>query len=157
MTATNHALAGALIAIAIKEPLPAIILAFIAHFILDAIPHLGFGKSPLIRNLNPKFFKVLKLDVLLAAILLIVVPLLLKDKIVVWLTFTCMFACMSPDLVWGWRFLNELKEKKVRPKNWFSKFHSWIQWSETPDGRYIEVVWFISALFIIISQSLWQK
>jgi hypothetical protein len=154
MTATNHALTGALIAIVVKEPLPAVVLAFLAHFILDAIPHLGFGKSALILNLNPKFFKVLKFDVLFAAILLVAIPLILKDKVAIWQTFICMFACMSPDLVWGWRFLNELKNKKVRPKNWFSRFHSWIQWSETPDGGYVEAVWLVSILFIIISQSL---
>jgi hypothetical protein len=154
MTASNHALTGALIAVVVNAPLPAVVLAFMAHFILDAIPHLGFGKSVQIRNLNPKFFKVLKLDVLLAAILLIAIPILLRDNVAIWLTFTCMFACMSPDLVWGWRFLNELRDRKVRPKSWFSRFHSWIQWSETPDGGYVEAIWLLSALFIIISQSM---
>jgi hypothetical protein len=152
MTATNHALTGALIAVIVDKPLPAIVISFTAHFILDAIPHLGFGKSPLIRNLNPKFFRVLKADVLVAAISLIVVPLILKDKVAFWQTFICMFACMSPDLVWGLRFLNELKEKRVRPKSWFSKFHSWVQWSETPKGGIVEGFWFIALLSIIISQ-----
>jgi hypothetical protein len=154
MTATNHALTGALIATIIVQPLPAVLMSFIAHFALDAIPHLGFEKSPTIRNSNPSFLRVLKLDVLLAAIALIAIPLLLREIVPVWQTFLCMFACMSPDLVWGWRFFGELKTRKVRPKSYFSKFHSWIQWSETPQGLIIESIWFIGTLSLIVLRSI---
>lgn len=41
MIATNHALTGAAIAVVIKQPILAIPLAFVSHFICDAIPHFG--------------------------------------------------------------------------------------------------------------------
>jgi hypothetical protein len=67
-----------------------------------------------------------------------------------WVVFICMFACMSPDLVWGWRFYFELKSKKERLKNWFSRFHSKIQWSETVPGGIIELAWYFATMSLIV-------
>lgn len=44
MTATNHALSGALIAAFLPPPI-AIPAAFLSHFVLDAIPHFGFKQK----------------------------------------------------------------------------------------------------------------
>ena len=41
MTATNHALTGAIIGLVIGEPVLAIALAFASHFICDALPPVG--------------------------------------------------------------------------------------------------------------------
>jgi hypothetical protein len=35
--------AGAIIALAISQPLIALPLAFVSHFVLDALPHYGYG------------------------------------------------------------------------------------------------------------------
>ena len=44
MTATNHALSGALIGLAVMQPILALPLAFVSHFMLDAVPHFGFDE-----------------------------------------------------------------------------------------------------------------
>jgi MYXO-CTERM domain-containing protein len=44
MLVTNHVLSGALIAAAVRRPLPAFTLGVVSHFALDAVPHWGkFG------------------------------------------------------------------------------------------------------------------
>lgn len=151
MTATNHALTGAAIAAVIKEPLVAIPVAFFAHFVMDAIPHFGLDhKDAFTRNKDPRFKTVLVSDVVIAAALLIFVPILLHGLLPLWITLVSMFACMSPDLVWGWHFYHEVKHKTLRAKTIFSKFHKKIQWSETPHGAIAEIVWFACFLTIII-------
>ena len=40
MTATNHALTGAIIGFTVVAPL-AFLVAILSHFVLDAIPHFG--------------------------------------------------------------------------------------------------------------------
>ncbi len=45
MTATAHALAGAVIATKISNPFIGLPLAFLSHFILDTIPHWDFGTN----------------------------------------------------------------------------------------------------------------
>lgn len=152
MTATNHALTGALIAAAIKVPELAIPLAFIAHFAMDAIPHFGLSFSnPFKRNQDKRFRRVLTLDIILALICLIFVPIALHQRLPLWLTFFSMVACMSPDLVWGWHFYHELRYKSQRPQRWFSKMHKAIQWSETPSGIVLELVWLVACGGTIIA------
>jgi hypothetical protein len=152
MTATNHAITGAVIAVAVTQPILAILLAFGAHFAMDAIPHFGIpAKDVFERNNNRSFRLVLIADCLAAAILLLLIPYLLRNQYDWWLVFLCMFACMSPDLVWGARFYHELKTKTQKLKSRFSRFHSHIQWSETYQGAFVELVWFLAAALLIFS------
>src|SRR4051812_38413589 len=98
---------------------------------MDSLPHFGLNEQDIFkRNSSAIFQKVLIVDVLLAAIALVAVPLFLQNSISPWLVFGSMFACMSPDLIWGWHFYHEIKYKKVRAKKWFSKFHRLIQWKQ---------------------------
>jgi hypothetical protein len=147
MTATNHAVTGALVAIFINEPLLAVPVAFISHFVMDAIPHFDAGPD------SPRLAKIVVFtDVLSASILSLVLALLLKSDISPWLVLACAFACMSPDLVWGWRFykLKDISKILLEPMSIFSRLHQKIQWSETHLGALVEVVWFASVLSIII-------
>jgi len=45
MTATAHALVSAAIAAAIPNPAISISLAFVSHFVMDAVPHWDFGTN----------------------------------------------------------------------------------------------------------------
>ena len=57
MVITNHVLAGSLIGIGIKEPTLAITLAFVSHFVMDALPHFGYpGRKgyPVVLDLKPE-------------------------------------------------------------------------------------------------------
>ncbi len=45
MTATAHALVSSAIAASVANPLVAIPLAFVSHFVMDAVPHWDFGTN----------------------------------------------------------------------------------------------------------------
>lgn len=151
MTATNHALTGALVAAVVKEPAAAIPLAFLAHFVMDALPHFGISEpDDFKRSRNRKFVYILVGDLVLAAVLVLSVPFLLHAVVPLWLTFLCMVACMSPDLVWGWHFYFAVRHRQIRPRKWFSRFHAWIQWGEIERGIYIELAWFILVAYSVL-------
>jgi predicted ABC-type exoprotein transport system permease subunit len=151
MTASNHAITGALIAVVVPAPVLAIAMSFIAHFIMDALPHFGVNQpDALKRNKDKRFIYVLIYDVALAGILVILLPILLGAVVPIWLSAVCMIACMSPDLVWGWRFYHEIRTGKEKPKSLFSQFHSWIQWSESAKGVLAEVLWASVVITVLV-------
>lgn len=150
MTATNHAITGALVASFVPNPATAIPLAFLAHFLMDAIPHFGIHIGDELSRNKTRLFKVVLIsDLALAGLLLLSIPLLLSEN--AGLTLACMLACMSPDVVWGYRFFYELQENRIRQKNFFSRFHTKIQWSETPKGLLVEVAWFAMVLSLVLA------
>lgn len=137
MTATSHAIIGASIAVAVKEPVLALPFSFLSHFVADALPHIGLdefgghGKKPKL------FHRMLIVDatalaVFLAYLLLANVP---------WVVFACVFLAGSPDFVWAYRYAIQEKWGKNKPtdKNAFNRFHSKIQWSQTLRGAYLEI------------------
>lgn len=152
MTATNHAITGALIASVIDKPLIALPLAFLSHFVLDALPHFGVEVGDVFkRNVTWQFRTVLISDITLTLIMFFTLLALLPQHRL--LTGSCMFLATSPDLVWGYRFFRELKTGKYRPpKDLFSKFHLNIQWSETPRGALVEFIWFIAITALVFNQ-----
>ena len=146
MTATNHALTGAVIALAVKKPELAIPLAFVVHFAMDAIPHFDAGPD------SPNLAKIaISIDLIIAACLTVALSLLIKNGASGWLIFACASACMSPDLVWGWRYykLRDFRKIISEPMSRFSRFHQKIQWSETRQGIFVEIAWFISFAWLI--------
>ncbi len=155
MTATNHALTGALIATVIDEPLLAIPIAFASHFALDVLPHFGVSKNPKTRNSSSLFRTVTTLDLAICAILFLIAPWITQSLAMnIWIVWACMFAAICPDLVWGYRLYRELTEKVAISKSWFSKFHSNIQWGERQRGLYIELLWGTTISIIIIAPLL---
>ena len=150
MTATNHAITGALVATVVHQPVLAVPIAFAAHFVMDAIPHFGLPHSTLERNTKKEFRLVLLVDMFLLVILLIALPIFIGSSAHAWwLILLCMLACISPDLIWGYRFYFELKTKTEKAKNLFSRFHKKIQWSETQHGLVTEILWFASVISLV--------
>lgn len=150
MTATNHALTGAVIALAVKQPVLAVPLAFVSHFVLDAIPHFGIheddhGK----RNSHWLFRTVISIDTVLAVTMLITIPLLASETISWWVILLGMLAGIAPDSIWIYRFIRNMRNKLVRPYGRVAKFHQDIQWSEKPWGLSVEVAWVIASLVTI--------
>lgn len=146
MTATNHALTGAVIALAVKKPELAIPLAFAIHFVMDALPHFDAGPNSA-KLAKPTIF----VDVIIATSLTLALSLLLKTSTPGWLIFASALACMSPDLVWGWRYykLRDFRKIISEPMSSFSRFHQKIQWSETRRGILVEIFWFILFVWLI--------
>jgi hypothetical protein len=155
MTATNHALTGALIATAIDKPLLAVPIAFASHFVLDALPHFGVSKNLKTRNSSSLFRTVTTLDLVICAALFLIAPWVAQSlDMNIWIMWACMFAAICPDLVWGYRLYRELTEKLPISKSKFSKFHSKIQWGERPRGLYIELLWGAAVSITIIAPLL---
>ncbi|HVC36131.1 MAG TPA: hypothetical protein VNE40_01630 [Candidatus Dormibacteraeota bacterium] len=147
MTATNHALTGALIGLTIANPLIALPLALISHFGLDALPH--FGKQP--NNAtwlrSPIFKTILTVDILLCLALVAVLYGLRPDH---WfLAASCAFLGTSPDLLSIGRFRNALAHRKLTKPSGLALFASAIQWFERPIGIVVEAAWLLAMLLLL--------
>lgn len=154
MTATNHVATGALVAVYIQRPLVAIPVAFVMHFLLDGIPHFRItAKNDSERFHKKAFLKFLGADIAVATILLVTLPIILSQVVTWWLVLACMIACASPDLAWGWRFFQSILRHSDHKKSRFSRFHSVIQWSETPNGLYVEAAWLLLISLLVILNS----
>lgn len=148
MTATNHALTGAVIALIVKQPALAIPFAFVSHFVLDAIPHFDASKA------SVKFARAaIFTDILVAGCLAFGLSIVLRDRVSGWLILAASVACMSPDLVWGVRYYKFRDFKKIisEPMSKFTKLHQKIQWSESLQGIIVEFVWFALMLVLVIN------
>lgn len=136
MTATNHGLFGSTLAIILqKYPIIAIAIAPCSHFLLDMIPH--FGDKHLSLK-SKKFFRILFADMTLAVASTLLIAWLWPD--VAPLVVVCAFLAASPDLMWlYYEYIHPTPQKKWGK---IAKFHSWIQWSQTPKGVIYEGMWF---------------
>lgn len=153
MTATNHGLAGAAIALSLHNyPAVALALAFASHFVLDSVPHFGFDEiGGHLKIKKSLFFKILLADATLLAALMVF--LLARGAPI--LVFSCLFLAGSPDFVWAYRYIFQEKLGKIKPgpMNALSQFHSKIQWSQTTRGVIVEIPVMI-ALFIFVASRL---
>ena len=145
MTATNHALTGAIIGLVVGEPLLALPLALVSHFVCDAIPHFGSRHSE--ATIKTKTFQnYLVVEVALCFGLVLGLAFFRPDH---WLLAAiCAFLATSPDLLWINRFRTLRQGRRWRP-GWFSKFAAGIQWFQRPIGAVVEVAWFLGALVLI--------
>jgi hypothetical protein len=149
MTGTNHGMTGAAIALLVKEPALAVPLSFLSHFACDAIPHSGLPPGGKLFN---RFFNVtLITDFVVAVIMMVILGILFPSH--KWLIWACMIAAASPDLMWAYYHLYLQKIKNRKPKlGPLARFHSWIQWSQTPKGWFVEVIWFLAVGAFILSR-----
>jgi hypothetical protein len=147
MTGFNHGVTGAAIALTLKQPALAIPLAFISHFIQDAIPHFGLDEKELFKK---RFNIILVLDFLFALILMIILAILFPAHI--WLIWLCMIAAASPDLMWAYHRLYVERINNHKPKLGITaRMHHKIQWSQTLSGIYVEALWFLLVGALILS------
>jgi hypothetical protein len=145
MTATNHALAGAVVALIVKEPVLAVPLALASHFALDILPHFGMHSWEE-RRKHPLMFKNYFVVEAAALIGLILIFWLARAPALVYL---CSLVAMSPDFAWGYRFIvqERLGSKRPAKRNRFNQWHSDIQTRESIfPGMYIE---FGAAAFLL--------
>lgn len=147
MTATNHALTGAVIGLVVGQPLIALPAALASHFICDALPHFGSSLPDKVRLKSIGFRNYLVLDASLCVLLVLSLAIFQPQH---WfLASVCAFLATSPDLLWLNRYL-----KARRGQNWkwnsFAKFAGGIQWFQQPIGAAVEIAWFIAAVIILI-------
>jgi hypothetical protein len=144
MTATNHMLTGAVVAVGLHHPLLIAPVAIASHFLLDVLPHFGVHHDdPIKRNKHPLFQFMVVVDVALSAALLALLPFILKGIISWWVLLLGMIFAFLPDVIWLTRFVHEIRYKrKYEEETWFSRFHHKIQWGERSWGVFVEIVFF---------------
>lgn len=140
MTGFNHALTGAVIGLAIQNPILVAPAALLSHFLLDMLPH--FGGHPIYQWGHKHFPKVLALDALLC-VMGIGLAIFFAPKLALPILLGAAFA-MLPDLSLIHYYT------KGKPHHWFHKFHLGIQWFERPPGLLVEASYlaFISVTLI---------
>jgi hypothetical protein len=152
MTGTNHGMTGAVIALLIKEPLVAVPLSVMSHFACDAIPHFGVKDIPNESEVfGRKFTIILIIDFLVAiTIMALLGHLFPSQRVLIW---ACMIAAAIPDVMWAYyRLYVEIIKKRTPILGPIARFHTWIQWSQTSKGAYLELAWFIGTGLIILSR-----
>ena len=147
MTATNHAITGAVIVAGVSNPLVGLPLALLSHFVLDALPH--FGAHTVAHAKSKEFKYILMTD----GFLLITFTFLsgyagYKVGLDWWLLPLGAIFGGIPDLMW----LNHYKADLAgETKTWdvVRKAHKAIQRWERSWGWMIEVIWFVGAILIL--------
>ena len=143
MISTNHVLGGTAIALAVKQPALAVPLAFLSHFVFDATPHWNYGDKPGTKL----WWKIWIADAIGSGLVIGLLALAAPDY--AWAIILGGISAELPDFFWVYYL------KAGKPQWWFFRFHSWIQWSETPRGLYFELGYF--TLLIAINLALLQR
>jgi hypothetical protein len=146
VTGLNHALTGATVAALIDKPVLALPAALLSHFAADVIPHWDYKAPGGVRGR----LKIMSFDLVLSIILLFVLAVSVDAQ--PWLVFTGGLLGIAPDTMWLPFFLTGSPSKMHNRKNLLHlirRSHSWIQWSETREGLYVEAVWFVLVLVLI--------
>lgn len=146
MTATNHALTGAVIGLVTGEPLLALPAALVSHFICDAIPHFGSASPPQVKLRNNSFRNYLVVEFCLCVLLVACLAFFRPEH---WfLASACAFLATSPDLLWINRYL-KIRRGKHWKRSAYARFAGNIQWFEKPIGAAVEAAWFVAAIVVI--------
>ena len=148
MTATNHALTGVLIGLAVGNPWIALPASLASHFVCDAIPHFGQGRNNP-EWLRSRFFKRLLIADAIACVALVIV--LWSFQPTHWLlAAACAFIATSPDFYWIGKFRSALAHKSTAQNRGFGYFASIIQWFQKPSGAAVEIAWTVGMIVLIM-------
>lgn len=144
MTMTNHMAVGAIVAYVIKQPTLALLLAFLSHFLLDALPH--FGDNGVAKE---GYFSSLKRTV-------VIIDCVFATLLLAWLisqhtlfAIVCAVAAVSPDFVWVYREIVIKIWGSAKPRNVITRFHEKIQWGEFPWGWIPEIGYLTGSLLVL--------
>jgi len=151
MRAINHALTGAVIGLTVSNPVVAIPLAFVSHFVCDAIPHYGSGNSSSVALASRRFAVFLVVDALLCLSLVVVLGAAQPFN---WLlAAVCAFTAALPDFAFlpGYLRVKQGGVLLTDRASFFVRFAKNIQWFERPIGAAVETVWFVAGVSIVIT------
>ena len=153
MTATNHALTGAVIVAAVSNPVIGLPLALLSHFVLDALPH--FGAHTVAQPGKREFSAILMTDGVLLISLLIVLTVAGKSVDLAWWLLPLGGVLGSaPDIMWAKHYRDDIKGD-VKQWGVVRKFHKQIQRWERSWGWVVEVLWFV-CFVVILNQLLFN-
>ena len=124
-------------------------LAFVSHFVLDALPHFGFRDNTQYRQHRSLHLSILTIDVLLSTLLIGWLIALHRFDLVF-----CAIIAWSPDMVWVYRFVFMENFGRIPPPNTHNhrliNFHINIQKYERIWGLGVEIVYGVAILMLII-------
>lgn len=145
MTASNHALTGAIIVLTIDKPVLALPLALASHFALDVLPHFGnYDRAP---HNSRLFMMILVADAAIAVSVMLAIYTFLP---VIWLSAVAgSLLAMAPDLMWAPGYIRGLTRQEQSRPNAIMRWHKRIQWQERPWGFFIEIIWFVGGLALL--------
>ncbi len=150
MTIPNHVLAGALIALTIKQPAVVLPLALGSHFVLDALPHFGYkgnkGYSEVLQHKLSYWVGIISVPTTL-----LVATLLVSNQL--WLAIAAGTLAALPDILGIYNYQKYEKHGQKAQgilKVVHVQFHRAIQWCERPWGIYVELVVFAGSLSLLI-------
>ena len=150
MTITNHVLAGSIIGLSIREPILAIILAFVSHFAMDMLPHFGYpGRKGFPEVLKHRLSYIVGFITFLSTFWIILI-LIANNQ---WFPLLCGLTATSPDLAGLYNYLAYEKKgesAKGMLKLLHVQFHRRIQRFERPWGIYVEIVGFVILLSVFL-------
>lgn len=139
MISLNHVLAGTAIGLAVKQPALVAVLAFLSHFVLDAIPHYDYGDRPGTKL----WWKIWTVDAVTSFLAIALLALAVPE--LAWAVIAGGICGELPDVFWVYYL------KSGKPAFWFFRFHAWIQWSETSRGLYYE----LGYVLILVMLNIW--
>jgi hypothetical protein len=149
MRAINHALTGAVIGLVVTEPVLALPLAVLSHYVCDIIPHHGTPNTypHKSESLRSKWFEYsLYIDALLCFGLVVI---LAFSGLRAWLLVSiCAFLAAAPDLLSINHYIKVRQHKQWKP-GIYTSFAGKIQWFERPVGLAVEVAWAIGMIVIL--------
>jgi hypothetical protein len=150
MIGLNHGMTGAVIALTLKNPLLAVPVSFVSHFLQDMVPHYDYSAGKNGENLFKRKFNImLTVDFLLALGVMVILAIMFPSH--KWIIWACMAAAASPDLMWAYYRLYGEHLKKGQPKyGRLAKLHIAIE-NEVSYGPFVEGLWFIVAAGIILA------
>lgn len=147
MTATNHALTGAIIGLVVGQPLVAVPAAVASHFVCDAIPHFGTNLPDKILLKMRDFRNYLVADAAVCGLLVAILAYFHPEH---WLlAAVCAFVAAAPDMLKINQYLKLRRGRHWQPGT-FARFATKIQWFERPIGATVEVAWFAAAVLILL-------
>lgn len=141
MTGFAHAITGAAIGLALRNPWLVVPAALLSHFVLDALPHFhhhSFGDSSR-RPWSASLRRMIALDatLVLASIVAMLTQPHLRGAILLGIT-----SAMLPDLLWP------LRGAVARLESFF-RLHQAIQWAEKPWGVWVEAPYCLLMLALL--------
>ena len=149
MIATNHALTGAIIGLSLNQPLMAVPLALMSHFVMDALPHYGSNLPDTVLYKTKIFRNYLVLEAIVCFLIVVTLALMRPENWI--LGSVCAFVAAAPDLASINHYV-KLRYGKLWQPGLYVKFAGSIQWFQRPIGWVVELTWAVGAVIILAKQ-----
>lgn len=132
---------------AVQQPILAVPLAVVSHFLVDALPHFSSKRLP---TSSRAFLYYLATDAGICGAIVLTLAILQPQF---WLlACICAFAAASPDFMWAKEFLAAQNGQKLKSRtNLVMKLHSKVQWYQKEPGLVIELAW-AGLMFVAIAK-----